>query len=417
MGHLQTIERTVVITGLGVLSPIGMGRDDYWDALFRGRTAFREITLFDTTSFNIHLGGEITAFDALPLLGKKGLRTLDRSTRLISCAAKLAIDDARIGITLTNTGSIGVSLGTTFGSLHSISQFDREGLIEGPRYVNPSHFPNTVINSPASQVSIRFGIKGFNTTISTGFCAGLDAISYASDFVRLNRADIVVAGGVEELCEETFLGFHNLNCLSGSDGSGPLSCPFDARRNGVILSEGAAILILEEEEHALKRGADILARVSGYGNSFYPSANLYFTHGGKGLSDAIRIALEDASFNIEDIDYISSCANSTKGLDRMETKALKDVFGERAFRIPVSSIKSMIGESFSASGALSLAAAVGVISKGIIPPTINYQQKDSECDLDYVPNESRQKQIENVLVTSADPYGQNSAIILGKYER
>jgi 3-oxoacyl-[acyl-carrier-protein] synthase II len=253
----------VVISGIGVLSPVSIGREDYWEALFRGKTGFRTISLFDTTPFNVHIAGEISNFDPVSFLGKKGLRTLDRSTRLISSAAKLAIDDANLQITDENTNSIGVSIGTTFGSLHSISQFDREGIIEGPKYVNPSYFPNTVLNSPASQVSIRFKIKGFNTTISTGFCASLDAILYATDFIKLNRADVVLTGGVEELCEETFLGFHNLGYLSEIDGSEPISCPFDARRNGIILSEGAAVLVLEDLEHALRRGAEILAVVMG----------------------------------------------------------------------------------------------------------------------------------------------------------
>ena len=164
-----------------------------------------------------------------PFSGKREFATLDRSTRLISAAAGLALDDAKLLIGDGNSHSVGVSVGTTFGSLHSISQFDRDELIDGPKYVNPSHFPNTVINSPASQVSIRFGIRGFNTTVSTGFCAGLDAISYASDFIRLGRAEIVLAGGVEELCEETFRGFYP-GCLSGADGSLPLCCPFDARK-------------------------------------------------------------------------------------------------------------------------------------------------------------------------------------------
>lgn len=408
------MDRKVVITGLGIISPLGIGRESYWEALSRGRTGFRQITLFDATPFNVQIAGEITDFDPVVFLGKKGLRTLDRSTTLISSAAKLAMDDSRLQITEENTRSMGVSVASTFGSLHSIFQFDREGLIEGPKLVNPSHFPNTVINSPASQVSIRFGIRGFNTTISTGFCAGLDAVSYASDFIRLNRADVVLAGGVEELCEETFFGFHRLGYLSGADGSSPVCCPFDARRNGMVLSEGAAILVLEEEEHALKRGADILVKILGYGNSFDPSADNNFGHDGTGLKRAVSLALKDASLRREDIDYVSSSANSTKGLDRMETRALKDVFGEHAFRIPVSSIKSMLGESFSASGALSLAAAVGAINKGTISPTVNYQQKDSECDLDYVPNESRQKRVNNILATSADPYGQNSALIVGR---
>jgi 3-oxoacyl-[acyl-carrier-protein] synthase II len=404
----------VVITGVGVLSPVAIGREDFWKSLFQGKTGFRTISLFDTASFNVHIAGEISDFDPVSFLGKKGLRTLDRSTRLLSSAAKLAIDDADLQITDENTNSIGVSIGTTFGSLHSISQFDREGLIEGPKYVNPSHFPNTVINSPASQVSIRFKIKGFNTTISTGFCAGLDTIIYASDFIRLNRADVVLAGGVEELCEETFLGFHNLGYLSGVNGSEPICCPFDAKRNGIILSEGAAVLVLEDLEHALKRGAEILATVKGYGNSFDPLADRDFIDAGSGLRNAITIALRDACLSPEDIDYISAGANSTKGLDMMETKVIKEVFGKHAFNIPVSSIKSMVGESFSASGALSLAAAVGAIKNGFIPPTVNYKGKDPECDLDYVPNKARQKDIKNVLVISSDPYGQNTAIVIGK---
>lgn len=385
--------------------------------MFLGKTGFRPVTLFDTASFRVKVAGEISDFDALPFLGKKGLRDLDRSTKLICSAAKLAIDEAHLQITDANTHSIGVSIGTTFGSLHSISQFDRSGLIEGPRCVNPSHFPNTVINSPASQVSIRFKIKGFNTTISTGFCASLDAVSYASDFIRLNRADVVLAGGVEELCEETFMGFHTLSCLSGSDGSEPRCCPFDARRNGIILSEGAAMLVLEDEEHAVNRGAVILARVLGYGNAFDPSADNSFNHAGHGLKNAIAHALKDASLNPEDIDYISACANSTKGLDRMETKVIKDIFGKHAYKIPVSSIKSMVGECFSSSGALSLAAAIGAIKKEFIPPTINYVEKDYDCDLDYVPNKSRRQRINNVLITAADPYGNNSAILLGRYNR
>ncbi len=406
----------VVITGIGVLSPVGIGRDKYREALFQGKAGFRTISLFDTASFNVHIAGEISNFDPVLFLGKKGLRTLDRSTRLISSAAKLAIDDANLQITDENTHSIGISIGTTFGSLHSISQFDREGLIEGPRYVNPSHFPNTVINSPASQVSIRFKIKGFNTTISTGFCAGLDAFSYASDFIMLNRANVVLAGGVEELCEETFFGFHNLGYLSGVDGSEPVCCPFDARRNGIILSEGAAVLVLEDLEHALKRGADILAVVMGYGNSFDPLADKDFKHAGKGLKNAITLALKDASLNPEDIAYISASANSTKGLDRMETRVIKEVFGKNAFNIPVSSIKSMVGESFSASGALSLAAAVDAIKNEFIPPTVNYQERDPDCDLDYVPNNTIQKNINHVLVISTDPYGQNTAIVIARYK-
>ncbi len=410
------MDKKVVVTGIGVLSPIGIGRDKYSEGLFQGKTGFRTVSVFDTSGFRVHIAGEIADFDPVALLGKKGLRSLDRSTLLLSSAAKLALDGSRLEVTDQNAHLIGVSVGSTFGSLHSISQFDREGLIEGPRYVNPSLFPNTVINSPASQISIRFKIKGFNTTISTGFCASLDSVSYAADFIKFGRAEAVLAGGVEELCEETFLGFHNVGFLSGTDGSEPISCPFDARRNGIILSEGAAFLVLEDEDHALSRGASVTAEVMGYGNSFDPWGDREFKHSGKGLKNAITLALKDASLNPEDIDYISSGANSTKGLDRMETEVIKEVFGDHAFQIPVSSIKSMVGESFSASGVLSLSAAICAIEKGIIPPTINYLEKDPVCDLDYVPNRSRQKEVRAALVISADPYGNNTAIVLGKYK-
>jgi len=410
------MKQRVVITGIGVLSCIGTGREQYWDALSQGKTGFGPITLFDTSSCPVRAAGEIRDFDPVVHLGKKGLRDLDRSARLVCSAAKLALDDARFQVTDDNTRSLGVSVGTTFGSLHSISQFDLAGLLEGPRYVNPSHFPNTVLNSPASRVSIRSKIKGFNTTISTGFCASLDALSYAADFIQLRRADAVLAGGVEEFCEETFRGFSELGCLSGSDGTEPISCPFDMRRNGALLSEGASITVMEDEEHAAQRGATILAEVLGYGNSFDPEAERNFAHRGAGLRRAIVQALNAASLRPEDIDYVSSCANSTRGLDRLETRVIKEVFGERALRLPVSSIKSMVGESFSASGALSVAAAVGVLQRGLIPPTMNYREKDPECDLDYVPNEAREEKVSTVLVTSVDPYGQNTALVLGKYK-
>ena len=400
----------VVITGLGVISPVGTGREDFWAGLREGRSGFREITLFDTSPFVVKAAGEISGFDPLVYLGKKGVRELDRSTRLICSAARLALDDARLLIPDDNSDAVGISIGATFGSLHSISQFDRVGLTEGPRCVNPSHFPNTVINSPASQVSIRFGIKGFNTTISNGFCAGLDSLMYASDFLRLNRADAVLAGGVEELCEEVFRGFYLLGCLSGSDGSEPICCPFDARRNGVTLSEGACMLVLEDMQAAQNRGADILAVVLGYGSSFDRSGGE-----GEGLLRAVTAAMADAGCAIDEIDYISSCANSSRDLDRTETRVIRQVFGEESRKIPVSSIKSMVGESFSASGSLSLASAVGVIRDGIIPPTVNYQVRDPECALDYVVNEPRKKHIRKVLITASDPYGQNSAVILGRY--
>jgi 3-oxoacyl-[acyl-carrier-protein] synthase II len=379
-----------------------------------GKSGFSPISLFDTSSLTVHMGGQIQDFDPVIFLDKRGLRDLDRSTRLFCSAAALAIEDAHLKITDENSFSVGISTGTTFGSLHSIFQFDRDGLTEGPRFVNPSHFSNTVINSPSSRASIRFKVKGFNTTVSTGFCSGLDAVSYAADFIKMKRADVVLAGAVEELCEEIFLGFHNLGYLSGTGGTDPISCPFDARRNGIILSEGAAILILEDFEHALGRGAEVLAVVRGYANAFDSAAVKDFSHEGNGLRRAVAGALVDASLHTDDIDCVAAFANSTKGLDRFETRVMKKVFGKRAAAVPVTAIKSMIGETFSASGALSLSAAVGMLQRGFIPATKNYEKRDPDCDLDYVLQNRRDRNMENVLVLSSDPYGGNAAMVLGR---
>lgn len=416
------MNRQVVVTGTGVFSPLGIGKEHYNNALAEGSSGFGTITLFNTSDFNFHIAGEVKDFDPVIYLGKKGLRDLDRSTRLVCSAAKLAIEDSKLLITDENTNSIGVCIGSTFGSLHSISQFDRAGLIEGPKCVNPSHFPNTILNSPASRISIYFGIKGFNTTISTGFCASLDAVSYAADFIKLNRVNAVLAGGVEELCEEMFLCFNALGWLSGSDGSAPLSCPFDARRSGFVFSEGTVVFALEEKEYALKRGANINAVIKGYGNAFSPvrnsdlsSADKNLKDDAKGLADAIGIALKDASLNPQDISCVFSCANSTKRLDAVETEAIKSVFNEYAYKIPTTSIKSMIGESYSASGGFALAAAVCAITDNFIPATMNYKEQDPICDLNYVTGTPKRQEIDNALILSADPYGQNNAMIIGKY--
>ncbi len=406
----------VTVSGAGVLSPLGVGKEAYWDSLTRGTVGFKPIDLFDTCHLEVHIAGQVSDFDPASLLGRKGLRTLDRTAQLITCAARLAIDDSRFGISHTNAHRVGVSVGTTLGNLHSIFQFERERLIEGPRYVHPSLFPNTTLNSAASHMAIHLGAEGFNSTVATGFCAGLDAISYAVDFIRLGRVDVVLAGAVEALSEEILLGFLNVGYLSGGNGSEPLCCPFDARRCGTILSEGAGILVLEDSEHAARRGASALARIVGCGNSFDPSYGGRYNSRGKGLRRAILAAMADGGSAPSDIDYIVASANATKRLDLMETVAIKEVFGDRAFHVPVSAVKSMTGESYSASGLFLLTAAVGALKRKVVFPTMSYHEKDPLCDLDYVPGGAREKDVRTVLVISSDPYGHNSAVILRRSE-
>ena len=410
------MDKRIVITGIGVLASNGIGKDEFWKALRSGMSGVKPVTLFDTSTTRSKTAGEITDFRPEEFLGEKGLRNLDRATKLVLSASKLALDDAGLNSPLAEDVSLrtGVSLGSTLGSVWSISEFDKEGLRAGPRSVNPALFQNTVINAPASQISIRFNIKGFNTTISTGFASSLDAIDYAVNFIRLYDYDIVLAGGVEELCEQTFKGFHKIGHLAGSrEGKPEVNCPFDKRRNGIVLGEGACILILEEFNHAAKRGANIYAEILGYGTSFDPASKNLYSPKAEGAAKAIRFALEDAKTEPDKIDYISATANSTLDCDVMETRAVNRVFGKRAKDVPISSIKSMIGDCFSASGAMNVAASVGAITGGFIPPTMNYEVRDKRCDLDYVPNTSRPAEVRMALVNSFTPTGVNSSLVIG----
>jgi len=403
----------IVITGIGVVSSIGIGKDAFWQALEEGKSGVKPVTLFDTSKLRVKMGTEISDFKPEEILGSKGLRNLDRATKLLLCAGKLALDDAGLEINPEDAGRAGISVGTTVGSLWSISEFDKSALRDGPHFVNPAEFPNTVINSPPSQLAIRLKSKGPCATISSGFTSSLDAVKYGIDLIRNKRAQIVLAGGVEEFCEQTYLGFYKVNLLAGVKGP-ELSCPFDKRRNGVIFGEGSAVLVLESQESAQKRGARIYARILGYGTSFYPYAINKYEPQGKGLKKAMKFALEDAGLSAENIDYICAAANSTEEADLIETEVIKEVFAKYAKTILVSSTKSMLGETFSAAGALAVAATIGAINKDFIPPTINYAQKDPACDLNYVPNKSSKEKINKAAVNAFGPNGSNSCLVVSK---
>lgn len=411
------MKKRIVITGIGVLAPNGIGKDAFWTALKEGRSGIGPVSLFDTTGMRTKLAGEIKDFSPETILGPKGLRNMDRSTKLALCASKLALDDAGIKYPLSEdeTDDFGVALGSTMGSVWSISEFDKEALREGPRSVNPALFPNTVINSPASHISIQFNIQGFNSTVSTGFCSSLDAIYYAITLMSLYNYGTVLAGGVEELCEQTYKGFYKVGHLAGSRvGKEEINCPFDKRRNGIVLGEGSGIVVLEELDRAKKRGAKIYAEIIGYGTSFDPDSKNLYDPRAKGASRAIRMCLEDAGISASDIDYVATSANSTLDCDAMETVAIGSVFGSKAKSVAVSSVKSMTGESFSNSGAMNLAAGLGAIAQNFVPPTVNYKTPDRRCDLDCVPNEAREAKVSKVLIDAFSPTGSNSALAIAK---
>lgn len=411
------MKKRVVMTGVGIFTGNGKGKEEFYQSLKDGKVGYGPITLFETDQFTLNIAGEVKDFDAKQYFGPKGLRLLDRSTRLLVAASKLAIADSGFVITEENSDDVGVSVGTTLGSLKSIAEFDEVTLKEGPRYVNPALFPNTVINSPASQVNIWNNIQGFSTTLSTGFTSSIDALSYAYDFFQMERAKVIYAGSVEELCFHTYFGFYTLKFLSGSkEGTSFVNCPFDKRRNGITFGEGACLVAMEDHDHAVKRGARILGEVLGFGYFFDPFRINRYNPRGTGVKAAIRNALEDAQVGPEEIDYICANANSTVAADKIETEAIKEVFGPRAYKIPVSSIKSMTGECYSASGSFAVAACLGALTDDFIPPTVNYQEPDPDCDLDYVPNQSRKARLNKILIITFGPEGSNSCMVLGRYQ-
>ncbi|MEK6528799.1 MAG: beta-ketoacyl-[acyl-carrier-protein] synthase family protein [Nitrospirota bacterium] len=408
-------KKRIVITGLGVIAPNGIGKEQFWQALKEGKSGIKPIKRFDTSSFKCKSAGEISDFRPTEFLGFKGLKNLDRTSRLLCAAAKLAIDDSGLNINDKNTDDIGVCTGTTLSALWSMSEFDKGIIEDGPLFSDASLFPGTVMNAASSQISIRFNIQGFNTTISTGYSSSLDALKYAVDFIRMGRIKAVLVGGVESLSPAMFAGFYNLGFFAGINGQ-ELSCPFDKRRNGIILGEGAAVIVIEDEEYAGKRKAKIYAEVKETSNYFDAYKMGRYHPEAVGLKDCMVKAINGSDLRITDIDYISAAANSVSEQDMLETKAIKDVFGKSAYNVPVSSIKSMIGESFSAAGLLQIAGSIGSIVNGFIPPTINFKTRDDDCDFDYVNNKSRVSRINNVLINNFGPGGNNASVVVSKYQ-
>ena len=405
--------KQVVITGIGVIAPNGIGKENFWEALEKGRSGIGPATLIDTTYFKTKLAGECKEFHPEEFLGKKGLRNLDRTTTLVCSAAKLAIDDANLSISEENSYSIGVITATTLSVSWDMIKFTKEEVEAGFQFINPALFPPTTINFPSSQLSIRYHIKGFNTTISTGFTAGLDALKYGVDFIKWGRAKAVLVAGVESINFSNYVGFYKVGFLAGINGE-EISCPFDKRHNGIILGEAGVVLVLEDKESALRRGVNIYAEVLGVKSSFDAYRISKYQPQAEGLKQCIVGALKAGGISEEGIDYICAAANSVPQQDRLETKAIKDVFHIYAKKIPVSSIKSMVGESISAAGLLQVCAGIRAINKQKIPPTVNYQYPDSECDLDYVANKSRTQEVKYVLVNCFGPDGHNTSAIIGK---
>jgi 3-oxoacyl-(acyl-carrier-protein) synthase len=400
------MERRICITGLGVISSIGIGKEEFLSSLRNGRSGIEEIKEFDTHFSLSKKAGMVRSFRPKDFIPAGKLRRLDRASQFAIAASKLALADAQFSITQEKSPRIGVVLGSGFCGLSSSEEFHRGQVLKGFLDLNPMVFPNTVPNAASSHVSIELGIQGVNCTLVQSFCTSEAAILFACDQLRRGKSDLILTGGVDELSEFLFRGFSELHFLATDQGHGERSCPYDKMRNGMVLGEGAGILAIETEEHARSRGIKGYGYILGYslvGKS--PKSN-----GAQDIERPIRMTL--GRRKDRHIDYLSGAGNSSKRLDALEAQGVKKAFASQYAQIPVSSIKSMVGEAI-ASGGMRMVANVLSMEYGFIPPTINYLNPDSTCDLRYVVNQGLDQEIGTILHLGISPDDCFSSILIG----
>jgi 3-oxoacyl-[acyl-carrier-protein] synthase II len=409
------MERRVVITGAGVLSSLGDSPLALFAALCEGRSGVHPIESFSTDGLACRQAGELRAFTPELYLGERNLRPLDRTSRLVTAAAKLALDDSGWSAELRRRCEVGVVLGTMFCSVHTISEFDRRGLVLGPKYVSPMDFANTVINAAAGQVAIWHDLRGVNSTIAGGITSGLQAIAYATELIRSGQAAAILTGGAEELCFESFHGFGRAGLLCApTDGVGECPIPFDARRNGFALGEGAALLMLEDAESAAARGASVLAEVKGYGSAYDLSRGTAPAKAVEATARAMRLALRDARMRADDIDCLSASANGSVPADRYEAQAVAAVFAERAPSLPVTAIKSMLGETLGASGAMQTVVLLAAMREGVLPGIRHLEHTEADFPLAMASPHNHQLNLRNGLINAVGLDGNCCAMVVAR---
>jgi len=408
-------KRRVVITGLGVVAPNGIGIEEFWKANIEGKSGIDKIKSFDTSKHEIKIAGEVKNFQPLNYMPSGIANRTDRFAQLGIAAAKEAIQDSKLNLTIEDTSKIGVCLGSGLGG----APFHEEQIVsiikQGFNQANPLCVPKVTPNSVSAYISIIFNLKGPNMVISTACSSGGHGLGVACDLIKLNRADVMVSGGVEApITPFTLAAYTALSVLSSrNDLPQKASRPFDRNRDGFVISEGAGILILEELEHARKRGANIYAEIVGYGATSGAHHMVLPVKTGEDAQEAMNIAIKEANIEIGQIDYINAHGTATQMNDIAETLAIKGLFKKHAYKIPISSTKSMIGHTIGAAGAIEVIVCALAIKDSMIPPTINYETKDPDCDLDYVPNKARKKEI-NFALSNSFGFGNSNAVILIK---
>jgi 3-oxoacyl-[acyl-carrier-protein] synthase II len=412
------MRKRVVVTGLGCISPLGNNMLDTWEAVIAGKSGAAPITLFDATNHKTRFACEVKGFDGAAVLGSKEVRRMDRFTQFAVAATLEAVSHAKLTIDDSNRDRIGVLIGTGIGGIGTIVEQTMAYLEKGPDRVSPFLVPMMIADNAAGSVAIHLGVRGPNAAYVTACATGSNVVGEGAEVIRRGAAEIMLVGGSEaSIIGVAMAGLNVMTALSTYSGDPTkASRPFDKNRDGFVMGEGAGILVLESLEHARARGAEILAEVNGYGNTddaYHISAP---AENGAGAALCMKIALEDAGLTPKDIDYINAHGTSTQLNDKSETAAIKTTFGEQAYNIPVSSTKSMTGHVLGASGAIEAIICVQVFKHDILPPTINYETPDPNCDLDYVPNKARKAHPRYIMSNSFGFGGHNASVIFSRFE-
>lgn len=411
------MRQRVVVTGLGVIAPQASGLDRFWSALTSGISGIRRITQFEPAEYSTQIAGEVVDFEPTACMDKRDARKMDRFTQFSVASAKMAIEDAGLELDKLDRDRVGVILGTGVGGIKTLEEQAKVLFKKGPRRISPFFIPMMIANIGAGQIAINFGLRGPNITTVTACASSSNAIGDAFKLLQRGQADVAITGGAEApITPLAIAGFCAMKAMTTrNEEPEKASRPFDKKRDGFVIGEGAAILILETLEHALRRDAKIYAEVAGYGSSCDAYHITAPDPEGNGAAQAMSMALQDAGIKPSEVDYINAHGTSTPLNDKLETLAIKNVFGKSASKLMVSSTKSMTGHLLGAAGAVEAVICVKTICEGEVPPTINYEFPDPECDLDYVPNKARKATVDVALSNSFGFGGHNASLVFKRY--
>jgi 3-oxoacyl-[acyl-carrier-protein] synthase II len=411
------VRKRVVVTGVGCISPLGNDVESSWENLIAGKSGIGRITHFDTTDFKTTIAGEVKDFDGKALFGRKVARRMDLVAQYALAATLQAVEQAGLEVTDENRDRIGVLVGTGIGGMGTLSKNMAVFLEKGPSRVSPFMVPMMLPDTSAGMIAIHLGVRGPNLAVVTACATGTNAVGESAEMIRRGQADVILAGGTEAaIIPIAIAGMSVMGALSQSNADPTTaSRPFDSDRDGFVMGEGAGMLVMESLEHAEARGATILAEISGYGSTcdaYHISAP---AENGVGASLCMEAALENAGLEITDIGYINAHGTSTPLNDKSETAAIKNVFGDQAYKLAISSTKSMTGHLLGAAGALEAVFCVKTLLEETLPPTINYTTPDPECDLDYVPNQARKARVDHMMSNSFGFGGHNATVIVSRF--